>query len=46
MELFEKGATLISDGHALDVARRHNEKIPDGAKMFVICDERTYREIS
>lgn len=46
MELFEKGATLISDGHALDVARRHNEKIPDGAKMFVICDEKIYKEIS
>jgi voltage-gated potassium channel len=46
MELFELGATLISDGHALDVARRHNEMIPEGAKMFVICDEKTYKQIS
>lgn len=46
LELFELGATLISDGHALDVARRHNEKIPEDAKMFVICDEKTFKEIS
>lgn len=45
MELFDLGATLISDGHALDVARRHNEQIPDGTKMFVICDEETYQRI-
>ncbi|MBT2680998.1 potassium channel protein [Bacillus sp. ISL-35] len=46
MELFDLGATLISDGHALDVARKHNEPIPDGAKMFVICDEDTFKKIS
>lgn len=45
MELFDAGATLLSDGHALDVARRHNEEIPDGAKMFVICNEETYQRI-
>jgi voltage-gated potassium channel len=45
MELFESGATLISDGHALDVARRHQERIPDGAKMFVICNEETYNKL-
>lgn len=46
MELFDIGATLISDGHALDVARKHNEQIPEGTKMFVICDEETYKKIS
>lgn len=46
MELFEQGATLISDGHALDVARRPNEKIPAGAKLFVICNEATFKKIS
>ncbi|CAM4019953.1 ion channel [Mesobacillus thioparans] len=46
MELFDLGATLISDGHALDIARKHNEPIPDGAKMFVICDEETFKKIS
>jgi len=45
MELFEMGATLISDGTSLDIARRHHEKIPEGAKLFVICDEPTYVRI-
>lgn len=46
MDLFDQGATLLSDGNALDVARRHNEEIPEDAKMFVICDEETYKRIS
>ena len=45
MELFDMGATLISDGSSLDIARRHHEKIPEKAKLFVICDEPTYRKI-
>lgn len=45
MELFEKGATLLSDGSSLDVARRHNENIPQGSKLFIICDDETYRKI-
>jgi voltage-gated potassium channel len=45
MELFEHGATLISDGSSLDIARRHNETIPDHAKLFIICDEDTYKKI-
>lgn len=45
MELFEIGATLISDGSSLDLARRHHELIPDSAKLFVICDETTYQKI-
>ncbi|SEN22989.1 voltage-gated potassium channel [Mesobacillus persicus] len=45
MELFEQGATLISDGSHLDLARRSNEKISNNAKMFVICDELTYKKI-
>ena len=45
MELFDMGATLISDGNSLDIARRHHEKIPKQAKLFVICDEPTYRKI-
>ncbi|MDF2038409.1 potassium channel family protein [Cytobacillus oceanisediminis] len=45
MELFEIGATLISDGSSLDLARRHHEIIPESAKLFVICDETTYQKI-
>ncbi|RSD25469.1 potassium channel family protein [Mesobacillus subterraneus] len=46
MELFDLGATLISDGHSLDVARKHNARIPEDAKLFVICDEDTFKKIS
>ncbi|WP_174731579.1 potassium channel family protein [Mesobacillus harenae] len=45
MELFEQGAILISDGNQLDIARRHNEQIPEGTKMFVICDKETYEKV-
>lgn len=45
MELFDLGATLISDGSDLDIAKRSNEPIPDGAKMFIICDQETYKKI-
>lgn len=46
MELFELGATLISDGSHLDLARRGNEPISKDAKLFVICDEQTFKKIS
>lgn len=45
MELFEYGATLISDGNHLDIARRPNDAIPNDSRMFVICDEQTYKKI-
>jgi len=43
--LFDQGATLLSNGSSLDLARRHDEKIPSGAKLFIICDEATYRKV-
>jgi voltage-gated potassium channel len=46
VELFEQGATLISDGTSLDIARRSNENIPLDMKLFVICDEKTYKKIN
>lgn len=45
IELFDMGAILISEGSSLDIARRHHEQIPDGAKLFIICDEGTYQKI-
>lgn len=45
IELFDMGATLISDGSSLDIARRHHEKIPKDANLFIICDEDTYHKI-
>ncbi|HJV16191.1 MAG TPA: hypothetical protein VJ546_02200 [Bacillales bacterium] len=44
-ELFEMEATLISDGSSLDVARKHQEKIPDEANLFVICNEETFKKL-
>lgn len=45
-ELFEQGATLISDGTRLDIASRSNEIIPVDVKLFVICDKKTYEKIT
>jgi voltage-gated potassium channel len=45
IELFDMGAILISEGSSLDIARRHNEKIPENAKLFIICDELTYNKV-
>lgn len=45
IELFDIGATLISDGTSLDIARRHHEKIPQKARLFVLCNEGTYKVI-
>ncbi|WP_449620954.1 ion channel [Robertmurraya sp. Marseille-Q9965] len=45
IELFDMGAVLISEGSSLDIARRHNEKISNQAKLFIICDEPTYMKI-
>jgi voltage-gated potassium channel len=45
LELLDQGATLISDGNQLDIARRPNDPIPDNAKMFVICNEETYQKL-
>jgi voltage-gated potassium channel len=45
-ELFEQGATLISDGTSLDIARRSNERISADVKLFVICDDKTYKKIN
>jgi voltage-gated potassium channel len=46
VELFITGATLISDGGSLDLAKRHKELIPENAKLYVICDEETYLKIN
>lgn len=45
LELFDYGATLLSDGDSLDIARRHQETISKGAKLMVVCDEATWQRI-
>ncbi|MGJ7922419.1 ion channel [Neobacillus sp. LXY-4] len=44
-ELFDLGATLISDGSHLDIAKRSEESIAAEAKLYVICDKDTYKKI-
>lgn len=41
-EILEKGATLLSNGKDLNINRRLDEKIPSGAKLYIICDKDTY----
>lgn len=45
-DLLEKGATLISNGEALDINRRLDEKIEDGATLYIICNKATYVNIA
>jgi voltage-gated potassium channel len=42
-ELLQQGATLISDGSRLDINKRLGERIPDDARLFVICTKETYQ---
>ncbi|MGD6870637.1 ion channel [Sutcliffiella horikoshii] len=41
-EILDKGATLLSNGKDLNINRRLDEKIPSGAKLYIICDKNTY----
>jgi voltage-gated potassium channel len=43
--LLEQGATLLADRNDLGINRKQDEAIPGDAKLFVVCDEATYRRI-
>ncbi|MNW19044.1 hypothetical protein D3C71_2188580 [compost metagenome] len=45
-DLLQKGATLISDGEHLNINKRLHEEIPQGARLFVICDKETYGRLT
>lgn len=45
-DLLEQGATLIADRDQLDINRRLDEKIPNDAVLYVICDTETYELLS
>lgn len=45
-DLLEQGATLIADRDQLDINRRLDEKIPNEAVLYVICDTETYELLS
>lgn len=44
-ELLKEGATLVADRDHLDVNRRLQDKIPDEAELYVICDSQTYHKL-
>lgn len=44
-DLLQEGATLVSDGERLNINRQLEQAIPPGARLFVICDEETYKRL-
>lgn len=45
MDLLEEGATLVSDHDDLNINHKLDERIPEDAQLFVICQEDTYHKI-
>lgn len=43
--LEKQGANLIADGHDLGIVRRQTEQIPKNARLYIICNEETYRRL-
>jgi voltage-gated potassium channel len=44
-DLLMQGATLLADGNDLGINRKLTEKIPAGAKLYVVCHPDTYRNM-
>ncbi|MRH42804.1 ion transporter [Aquibacillus halophilus] len=45
-ELIEEGATLISDRDNLSINRMLDEKLPENAELYAICDKETYQRLN
>lgn len=45
-DLLQQGATLIADGDHLNINRKLDEKIPEQANLYVICDKSTFEKIN
>ncbi|MBT2726710.1 ion transporter [Bacillus sp. ISL-75] len=43
--LKKKGAQLIADRSDLNILKKWNEPIPKDARLFVICDKKTYQSL-
>ncbi|MGG1676251.1 potassium channel family protein [Neobacillus sp. NRS-1170] len=43
--LKQKGAQLIADRSDLNILKKWNEPIPKDARLFIICDKKTYQAI-
>ncbi|MFC7370390.1 ion channel [Fictibacillus iocasae] len=46
LALMEQGAILVWDTQKKAVNNKMNETIPEGSRLFVICDEHAYKRIS
>lgn len=46
LDLLKNGATLIADRDRLDINRRLDEKIPNEAVLYIICNSETYKKLS
>ncbi|MDN7240744.1 potassium channel family protein [Planococcus sp. N028] len=44
-ELKKEGANLIASGTDLSIIRRLEEPIPHGARLYVLCDQETYKKL-
>ncbi|SEQ75825.1 hypothetical protein [Piscibacillus halophilus] len=44
--LLDYGATLLSEGERLGIAKKADEMIPENAELMIICDQETYENIS
>ncbi len=45
-DLLKQGATLIADRDNLDINRKLDERIPDEAVLYIICNKETYDRLS
>lgn len=46
MDLLSKGATLVADRKDLHINQKLDQPIPADAKLFVICDKETIKELN
>ncbi|MED3908594.1 hypothetical protein P4597_05250 [Peribacillus simplex] len=46
IDLLNKGATLVADRGDLNINQKLDERIPDDAQLFDICDEETISQIN
>ncbi|WP_232522780.1 NAD-binding protein [Peribacillus simplex] len=46
IDLLNKGATLVADRGDLNINQKLDERIPDDAQLFDICDEETITQIN
>ncbi|MCM3674383.1 ion channel [Peribacillus simplex] len=46
IDLLNKGATLVADRGDLNINQKLDERIPDDAQLFIICDKETISQIN